>query len=188
MKKLFKSKIFWSFFLLFVGVGFKLWQEYLLIEAEPISSWTQDVQVDCAVVLTGGSGRVREGFDLLVNGRVKKIIVSGVHANSRLREIMPLWPFYGNLKEDDVILERRSETTYGNAQQSLPIVEALGCRDIVLITSRVHMRRSYLSFRAAYPDQIFIYQRSVAGGLVQLSAMEVLVEAFKIIFYSTWAF
>lgn len=164
------------------------WKEYQLIQLESISSWEKDSQADCAVVLTGGAGRVREGFDLLSNNRVKKLVVSGVHSNSRLREIMPLWPVYGSLREEDVILERRSETTFGNAQQSLTLVEALGCRDIILVTSKVHMRRAYLTFRASYPDSIFIYQRSVVGGAVETSFWEVGLEAFKILFYSIWAF
>lgn len=188
MKKYLRSKLFWALLVFAGGLCFKFWQEYQLVKAEPISAWQQDIQADCAVVLTGGAGRVREGFDLLATGRVRKLIISGVHANSRLREILPMWPFYGNLKEEDVILERRSETTFGNAQQSLPIVEALGCRDIVLITSRAHMRRSYLSFRSAFPEQIFIYRRAVVSGGVQSSRFENLVEAAKIIFYSFWAF
>lgn len=188
MKKYLRSKLFWALLVFAGGLCFKLMQEYNLVKAVPISSWEQDVQADCAVVLTGGPGRVREGFDLLATSRVRKLIISGVHANSRLREIMPMWPFYGNLQEEDVVLERRSETTFGNAQQSLPIVEALGCRDIVLVTSRVHMRRSYLTFRSAFPDQIFIYQRAVAGGAVRPGFFEVFLEASKIIFYSFWAF
>src|SRR5580658_8318424 len=112
------------------------------IEHEPISAWTEDHKADCAVVLTGGPGRVREGFDLLAQGQVRKLIISGVHPKATLREIFPQWPFYGNLREEDVVLERRSATTYGNAQQSLPLVEALHCRNLVLITSHLHMHRA----------------------------------------------
>src|SRR6185312_2017602 len=86
-------------------------REYQRVTGEPISSWKTDVSADCAVVLTGGSYRVREGFDLLSRGQVKKLIISGVYSNAQLREIMPLWPFYGTLQEKDVILDRRSSTT-----------------------------------------------------------------------------
>src|SRR5882672_1590713 len=99
-------------------------REIGLIEREPISAWVEDHKADCAVVLTGGPGRIREGFDLLAQGQVRKLIISGVHPRSTLREIFPQWPFYGGLHEDDVVLEKRSTTTYGNAQQSLPLVEA----------------------------------------------------------------
>ncbi len=163
-------------------------QEYRHVKSEPVSSWKNTVQADCAVVLTGGAGRVREGFDLLANQNIKKLIISGVFQNAQLREIMPTWTFYGNLKEEDVFLERRSETTYGNAQQSLAVVEALRCRDVILVTSRLHMYRSYQTFRAIFPNHIPIYKQAVVSLKYNASFFEVLNEAFKSLFYSTWVY
>ena len=160
--------------------------EYRSVTRESMLSWTQNQNADCAVVLTGGAGRVREGFDLLANQNVKKLIISGVNPNSRLREIMPVWSFYGNLKEDDVVLERRSETTYGNAQQSLSIVEALRCRDVILVTSRLHMHRAYKTFRGSYPENIEIVKHAVISGRYDLSVAEASIEALKSLFYSLW--
>jgi uncharacterized SAM-binding protein YcdF (DUF218 family) len=162
--------------------------EYKKIQAEPMISWSKTQSADCAVVLTGGAGRVREGFDLLVNQNVKKLVISGVYSNARLREIMPVWPFYGELKEEDVILDRRSETTYGNAQQSLPLVEALKCRDILLVTSRLHMYRAYKTFRAAYPEGIYIQKHPVVSGKFDPSIWEKAFEGIKSLFYSFWAY
>ncbi len=162
--------------------------EYRNVQSEPVSSWKTTVQADCAVVLTGGSGRVREGFDLLANQNIKKLIISGVFPNAQLREIMPTWTFYGNLKEDDVVLERRSETTYGNAQQSLALVEALKCRDVILVTSRLHMYRSYRTFRSIFPNHIPIYKQAVVSLKYNSSFFDVLNEAFRSLFYSTWVY
>ncbi len=162
--------------------------EYRHVQSEPVSSWKSTVQADCAVVLTGGSGRVREGFDLLANQNIKKLIISGVFPNAQLREIMPTWTFYGNLKEEDVVLERRSETTYGNAQQSLAVVEALKCRDVILVTSRLHMYRSYQTFRSIFPAQIPIYKQAVVSLKYNSSFFDVLNEAFRSLFYSTWVY
>src|SRR5688572_1569964 len=122
-------------------------REQKLVAAESISAWTEDHRADCAIVVTGGPGRVREGFDLLAQGQVHKLIISGVHPKATLREIFPQWPFYGTLRAEDVVLERRSATTYGNALQSLPLVEAMRCRSLVLITSHLHMRRAFKTFR-----------------------------------------
>lgn len=163
-------------------------QEYQHVQSEPIQSWTKTQSADCAVVLTGGYGRVREGFDLLANKNVKKLVIAGVYSNARLREIMPVWSFYGNLSESDVVLDRRSETTYGNAQQSLPIVEALKCRDILLVTSRIHMYRSYKTFSATYPENIYVQKHSMVGGRYESSVWEVGFEAMKSLFYSVWAY
>lgn len=163
-------------------------REVGFIEHEPITAWSEDHKADCAVVLTGGPGRIREGFDLLSQGQVRKLIISGVHPKSTLRDIFPQWPFYGTLHEEDVVLERRSGTTYGNAQQSLPLVEAMHCRNLVLITSQVHMRRAFKTFRQAYPAEFLILSRSVSSGFIPPRTWDLSIEALKSLFYSLWAY
>jgi len=188
IKTLLKKKSFWALLVLALAVLFRFSSEYRDVIDEPVTSWTESQTADCAVVLTGGAGRVREGFDLLSNQNVKKLIIAGVNPNSRLREIMPVWSFYGNLREDDVVLEKRSETTYGNAQQSLSIVEALRCRDIILVTSRLHMHRSFQTFRGAYPENIDIIKHAVVAGRYDVGFFEASFEALKSLFYSLWAY
>ncbi|KYG64119.1 hypothetical protein AZI86_15080 [Bdellovibrio bacteriovorus] len=188
VKKLLRSRVFWTLALLVGVVTYRFYEEYEGIQSEIVQSWLKTPTADCAVVLTGGAGRVREGFDLLANQNVKRLVISGVYSNARLREIMPLWSLYGNLSENDVVLDRRSETTYGNAQQSLPIVEALKCRDILLVTSRLHMHRSYLTFRNAYPENIYIQKHAIIGGRYESSVWELGFEAMKSLFYSLWAY
>ncbi|MGZ6469820.1 MAG: YdcF family protein [Bdellovibrio sp.] len=169
-------------------VIYRYYDEYQKVQSETVVSWQKTLTADCAVVLTGGPGRVREGFDLLANQKIKKLVISGVYSNARMREIMPVWSFYGNLSENDVVLDRRSETTFGNAQQSLPIVEALKCRDILLITSRLHMYRAYNTFRETYPENIYIRKYSIIGGRYESSILEKGFEALKSLFYSLWAY
>lgn len=188
VNRLLKSRSFWALLLLASVVVYRFGNEYSKVRNEPVQSWSKTPSADCAVVLTGGAGRVREGFDLLTNQNVKKLIISGVYANARLREIMPVWSFHGGLNENDVVLDRRSETTFGNAQQSLPIVEALKCRDILLITSRTHMHRAYQTFRATFPENIYIQKHSIVGGSYQSSVWEASFEAMKSLFYSLWAY
>ncbi|HPI39638.1 MAG TPA: YdcF family protein [Pseudobdellovibrionaceae bacterium] len=105
-----------------------------------------------------------------------------------MREIMPNILFYGGLREKDISLERKSGSTYGNAQQSLPIAEALECRDVLLVTSRYHMHRAYNTFRSIFPDHIIIYKNSVYGNLNNNKFIEILVEALKTRFYKLWVF
>ena len=159
-----------------------------LILAQPVTAWTVDDAADCGVVLTGGPNRIREGIDLLARKSIQKLIISGVNPQANLHEFFPQLPYYGDLKEQDVILERRSETTYGNAQQSLPLVEALHCRDLVLITSRAHMRRALLTFQAEFPRGFPISPRAVAGANEPPTWDEVAFEALKSLFYSVWAY
>jgi uncharacterized SAM-binding protein YcdF (DUF218 family) len=171
-----------------IAFTFAFVHEVREIVLQPLSAWTEDVNADCAIALTGGPNRVREGFDLLSKRNVLKLIVSGVNPQAELRNILPVWPYYGDLHEQDVILDRRSRTTYGNAQQSLPLVEALHCRDAVLITSRVHMYRALKTFRAQFPVGYAIVPYAVAGTIEPPSWDEISVEALKSLFYSLWAY
>ncbi len=163
-------------------------RESKLISAQQVNSWTEDVSADCAVVLTGGPNRIREGFDLLSRKAVQKLILSGVHPHATLREIFPQLPYYGAINESDVFLERRAQTTFGNAQQTLPLVEALQCRDLVVVTSRVHMRRALLTFRAEFPPDFPLIARAVPGHSEPPAGDEVSWETLKSIFYAAWAY
>jgi len=163
-------------------------KEYGRVRSYSVNSWTEDMTADCAVVLTGGSNRIREGIDLLAQKAVQKLIISGVHPKATLREIFPLLPFYGTVNEQDIILEKRSTTTYGNAQQSLPLVETLKCRDLILVTSNIHMYRAFRTFRAIYPVQVPILPRAVLAGRGESGADEIFFEALKSIFYSLWTY
>lgn len=165
-----------------------LFREIQKVNVTEVSSWKEDHHGDCAVVLTGGSGRIKEGMDLLAQKQVKKLILAGVNPGSSLRLIFPQWPFYGEISEQDVILEKRSQTTYGNAQQALSFVEALHCRDLVLITSHVHMYRAYNTFRSVLPDSIPIYAHAVLSGSLRNSWDDLLIEGIKSLFYSIWAY
>lgn len=175
-------------FALVVGFLIAFAGEYRQVVSEPITSWSEDVSADCGIVLTGGSNRVRQGIDMLSRGQIKKLIISGVYSNAQLREISPLWTFHGEIHEQDVVLDRRSTTTFGNAQQTLPIVEALGCRDIVLITSNLHMHRALLTFKAAYPAHLFLIPYAVNPGTAEANFIEVSTEVLKALFYGLWAY
>lgn len=162
--------------------------EWKRIQSEKMSSWKQTTTADCGVVLTGGPGRIREGFALLQSKQFKKLIISGVNERSKLRDIYPFWFVQEGWNENDVILEKKSGTTYGNAQQSLALVEALRCRDIILITSRSHMYRAYKTFRSAFPQEIEIYKQPVIQGSYEGSFMDISTEVLKSLFYSAWAY
>lgn len=179
-----------SFAILGVGLilGFLFHREWQEVGATPINSWSEDQTADCAVVLTGGSGRIREGFDLLAHKSVRKLIISGVHPKATLKEIFPLWPYYGGLNESDVVLERRAGTTYGNAQQSLPLVEALHCKNVLVVTSQLHLYRSIRTFRSIFPQEIEIKGRAIVAGSVRPKVWDHLVETLKSLFYSLWAY
>jgi len=177
-----------SWIIIFLMIFYRLFIEYKTVNSEPISSWQKDPNADCGVVLTGGPGRVREGLSLLSRGLVKKLVISGVHPDVEFSDLYSSWIYLGEIDEKDVILERHSTTTYGNAQQTLPIVEAWGCRDVVLVTSQYHMPRAFKTFVSAFPNQFPIYKHALPAGRSESSHMDVFIEVVKGIFYSLWAF
>jgi len=169
-----------------LGVGFQSQMSEIL--KTPVDTWRSNQTADCAVVLTGGAGRVREGVDLLVRHSVRKLIVSGVNPQAEWREIFPLWPFYQDVHESDIVLERRSQTTFGNAQQSAVLAEALGCKDLLIITSVYHMFRALKVFRTELHDRIPVKGRAVPMGPGDWAPWEFSLEAAKSMFYSLWAY
>lgn len=172
-----------------VALSLEVVREAGRVRATSLSSWQSGpATADCAIVLTGGPGRVREGFDLLARKQASRLIISGVNPQAELREIFPLWPFYSGLRAEDVALERRSRSTFGNAQQSLPLVEALRCRDAWLVTSRAHMYRALRTFEAEFPRSVALYPRAVVAGSAEPSFGDVASETAKSLFYSIWAY
>lgn len=187
-KRFWRRLLYFNILLLVALLTIRFRLEYRSVLAAAPTSWSVDHVGDCAVVLTGGPGRIREGVDLLYRGNVKKLIVSGVHPQASWRDILPQLTFYSGIKDDDVVLEKRSTTTYGNAIQTLPLVEALHCRNLILITSHLHMHRAYRTFRSVFPPDFPLVIHSVSAGALHPPFWDVALEAFKSVFYSTWAY
>lgn len=162
------------------------YRHFIVIKNSPVTAWQEDHQGDCAIALTGGPNRILDAFEQLYLKRVKKVIISGVHPYTRLQDIFPQKMYYGDINTNDIILEKRSLTTYGNAQQTLPLVEALKCKDIVLITSRTHMPRAFTTFRTHFPTDIPIYKRSTVGRRMKPHWSRLGAETLKSVFYDLW--
>ena len=170
------------------GISYLYYREVKTLLETPIDAWESDATADCAVVLTGGPGRVKEGLDLLVRRQVQRVIIAGVNPQVNLRDLYPQLALYPQLNERDLVLERRSETTYGNAQQSLPIVEALQCRSILLVTSYLHMNRAHQTFTSTYPVEIRVIPYSIAGSDFPPHNWDLFMEVIKSWFYALWAY
>lgn len=164
------------------------YSHYNTIREYPVTAWLEDHRADCGVVLTGGPNRIQDALEQLYLKRIKKLIISGVNPATQLRDIFPEKPFYGDLDGDDIILEKRSLTTFGNAQQALPLIEALNCKDFVLMTSKLHMFRAFNTFRNHFPAEIPIYRRSTLGKRHSARSSRLGAEAFKTVFYDLWFF
>tara|TARA_B100001248_G_C27395256_1_gene465131 strand:+ start:935 stop:1477 length:543 start_codon:yes stop_codon:yes gene_type:complete len=175
-------------FLILAVFVFLVFTEYRKVTSTPMQSWVDGSKGDCAVVLTGGSGRIQEGMALLNQNRVKKLIISGVNPSSLLSQIFPPIAFYGQVHVEDIILEKKSKTTYGNAQQSIAILGALKCQSVILITSRLHMHRAFRVFREHMPADIQLVARAIYSEKEEDSLMDLGTETLKSLFYNIWAY
>lgn len=160
---------------------------YKIVSDQPLRLEDNEIdqlaEQDCGVVLTGGPGRIREAIEILGQKKIKKLVISGVYKEAQLVEIFPPLPFYPEVDSSDIILEKRSESTYGNAVQSLALVQTLQCRSVLLITSQMHMHRAYKIFRTLYPESIQIQKYYVLNQRRDPRELDLVIETIKSVFY-----
>lgn len=182
--KLFKRKRTILVFLIVLFFTFIVYLKTDQIVSEPENLWgNNEISADCGVVLTGATGRLREGFELLAQKRIKKLIASGVYKDARMIEVFPYSGYYPEVSLDDIYLEKRSETTFGNARHSMNLAEGLRCRDIILITSQIHMHRAYSIFKIVYPETIVIKKLTLPNTKSESGLSGLALEVVKTLFY-----
>ena len=140
-------------FVILVLVAVALWAGGLLgfADAMPRSVADAEARTDAIVVLTGGSGRVATGLDLLGRDRAQALFVSGVYRGVEVRHLLKA------LAADAGDLESRihlgtATNTQENAAETAVWAATRGVTSIRLVTGGYHMPRSLLEFRGAMPD------------------------------------
>jgi uncharacterized SAM-binding protein YcdF (DUF218 family) len=147
---------------------------------------------DVAIVLTGmvnlrGSRaghiefndsveRILEGMRLVKRGLADKLFIVGGSGNpfdQRASEARVLRTFaleFG-LHDAQVLTEESSRNTYENAVKATEIIRAAPYRDLVLITSALHMRRAAAAFhkQGLFPDLYPVDFQTSRGGITILS-------------------
>lgn len=113
---------------------------------------------DGIVVLTGGSGRIEYGLELLSQQRAKALFISGVHSAVARSALLPdASETSRNLLNDNrVTLGHDATNTIGNAQESLNWMRAHGYHSILLVTADYHMPRALTEFTAQLPARTSI--------------------------------
>jgi len=138
--------IFWLFIagVIFIyGFGFYLAPQDKLEKADAI------------VAISGGEtqARTKEAVNLYQNGWAPKIIFSGAAEEGPSNALaMKRIALSLGMIEEDIVLEEKAASTYENALFTKPILENLGAKKIILVTSPYHQRRAYLSFKKTMPE------------------------------------
>ena len=113
-------------------------------------------RTDAIVVLTGGSGRLSAGLDLLKAGLAKKLFVSGVYSSVDVKELLSLSQVSPDKVECCIVLGYAAADTVGNAYETADWMEEQGYASLRLVTANYHMRRSLLEFSMAAPRMVVV--------------------------------
>lgn len=111
-------------------------------------------EADVIVVLTGGLGRIDGGLMLLRTGRSGKMILSGV--NEDVDHDAIFLKGLNKTERGNIILEKRSKSTYENALEVRRLSRELGFDSMILITSSYHMKRAHYLFTRVMPEGVSI--------------------------------
>lgn len=144
----------------------------VVIVAMLIASWTggliafarsiprtvadQATPTDAIIVLTGGSMRLATGLDLVTAGLARRLLVSGVHRDVEIDQLLKKSPEAGQSLRCCVDAGHGARDTAGNASESASWMRNHGFRSLRLVTSSYHMPRSLLEFRHAMPEAVVI--------------------------------
>jgi len=134
-----------------LGAGF-CWF-YLNIPSEEV---TLDLKADGIVVLTGAATRIPDAIELLAVERGKRLLISGVHRDTRAREIARLTPLYSKYFSCCIDLDRSALNTFGNALETKHWAREHNFNSLIVVTSNWHMQRSMAELKHQLPDVTLI--------------------------------
>jgi uncharacterized SAM-binding protein YcdF (DUF218 family) len=102
--------------------------------------------VDAAVVLTGGSGRIEHGIDVLRDGKARRMLIAGADPSVTKADLARRIPGSRDLLKCCVDLGSESVDTRSNAEEAGRWLAKGQFHSLRLITSDWHMRRARYEF------------------------------------------
>jgi len=107
-------------------------------------------ETDGIVVLTGGSGRIDAGLELLELGLGRALLISGVGGSGQPPRLDAFAAETPGLRNCCLTIGRARDT-HGNATETADWMRERGYRSIRLVTATYHMPRSLWEFRHILP-------------------------------------
>lgn len=111
---------------------------------------------DGIVVLTGAAARIPDAIELLATDHGKRLLISGVHRDTRAREIARLTPVYAKYFACCIDLDRSALNTFGNALETKRWARQHNFMSLIVVTSNWHMPRAMAELRHQLPDTTLI--------------------------------
>lgn len=101
-----------------------------------------DERTDAIIVLTGGTGRLERGFDLMQRRLAGAMLISGVERTVRPQELIAHYHVAPELFACCVTLGREAFDTRSNAEEAARWVQRHHPASVRLVTNDFHMRRA----------------------------------------------
>ncbi|MEW6721474.1 MAG: YdcF family protein [Thermodesulfobacteriota bacterium] len=112
------------------------------------------IPCDAVFVLTGGQGRIQEGYRIWSSGSAKELCILGAGRNAKPERLLPdaagLPPGF----RSRIRVEGWSENTLENAISAKSIAEERKYASVILVTSDYHVPRAHLAFRKMLPPEV----------------------------------
>ena len=122
----------------------------------PTEETTLDHGVDGIVVLTGAATRIPDAIELLAAERGKRLLITGVHRDTRAREIARLTPLYSKFFTCCIDLDKNALNTFGNALEAKRWAREHNFNSLIVVTSNWHMPRAMAELEHQLPDVALI--------------------------------
>ncbi|WP_353218291.1 YdcF family protein, partial [Sandarakinorhabdus sp.] len=132
-----------------------IWFSLALPGAAPLA-----VKTDGVVVLTGGAGRFRRGLGVVESGSARRMLVSGVGANTSRRQLAAAFGV-ATRRLDSTDLGYEAIDTRSNAEETARWAAKNQFTSIRLVTSAGHMRRARLELARVLPAGVTVLPDAV---------------------------
>ncbi|QUL53897.1 YdcF family protein [Paenibacillus tritici] len=107
---------------------------------------------DAIIVLSGGGGRVEQGVQLFEQGYAPQLLLSNAKEGAGPAGDMRETALSLGIPEDAILAEDAAQSTYQNAQFTLPIMQQQGFKSAIVVSSDFHMRRVKFIFDHVYKN------------------------------------
>ena len=143
-----------SFLVLLYALGYALF-----VVALPTPAGEE--RTDGIVVLTGGSGRLERGIDLIERGRAERLLISGVNRTVRPVELATEYGVDEALFDCCIDLGRESVDTRSNGTETARWVKQRKFGSIRLVTTDWHMPRAQFELSRALDEGVQVLPDAV---------------------------
>jgi len=107
-------------------------------------------QSDVIIVLSGGQGRVEKAAELYKAGYAPYVILSNAKELTSKSGDMVQTALALGIPQDVIYTENAADSTYQNAEYTLPIMKEYGFKSAIVVSSDFHMRRVKFFFGRVY--------------------------------------